>query len=264
MIANAAEIGPQAEKSEEERLEEITEAMDPGDKNSLLKNDSLGENISISVIVPEDKDFIESTEYFVKANTTDMEHVNCGDNEMYAGSGISYDEKSNTLILDGFDHPDYLVSCSYVGPAFSIKATGDNTFDTLYINGSDSHGASDEMCSTVIYGDGSLTLQGAMVVTGDAGETYLTIEDDLSLDVKGKTVRADRGPVVVELTSRDMTPVKEEYYKNCLTLKGKTARISFKKQDNNSYVSMLTYIDQLCYKNSSLVPTGKPVGLSEN
>lgn len=87
------------------------------------------------------------------------------------------------------------------------------------------------------------------MVTGDAGETYLTIEDDLSLDVKGKTVRTDRGPVVVELTSRDRTPVKEEYYKNCLTLKGKTARISFKKQDNDSYVSMLTYIDQLRYKN---------------
>lgn len=79
MIANTAEIGPQAEKSEEEKLERITETMESGDKNSLLKNDSLGKNISISVIIPEDKDFVESTEYFVKANTTDMEHINCGD-----------------------------------------------------------------------------------------------------------------------------------------------------------------------------------------
>lgn len=113
----------------------------------------------------------ESIIYSCREETEDLSH-----------QGISYDNESNTLNLNGCNIPEIVIKANEMGRDFKINVTGENYLKRISLSGNGYN------CSLSVVGDGSLYLGknnadggGAIVLYCDFTESTLTVSDTVSM-----------------------------------------------------------------------------------
>ncbi len=99
--------------------------------------------------------------------------------------GCSYDKETNTLTLEDFSEPNYVIEGNLMGNGFTIKLIGDNMIGRLILHGGGYGG------SVTFTGSGSLTInpkfveENGIYLNAGRSRSCVMVDKDVELNVNG-------------------------------------------------------------------------------